>query len=125
VAANTVFSPQYVLWFLPLTALAAAAATVPRAVDGVLVGLAALTQVVWPWYYVDLLNLLDGTLLVLTLRNGLMVLLVVLLAVVVARQARGPAPVLAGPPEDAPSRPEAAADPLGRPAQPDRNDSRT
>jgi hypothetical protein len=124
VAANTVFSPQYVLWFLPLAALAAAAASVPRAVDAVLVGIAALTHVIWPWYYVDLLNLVDGTLLVLTLRNGLMVLLVVLLALVVARQAGGAQlPGLAA--GDAPDRPEAAPERLGRPAQPGRNDSRT
>ena len=89
VAVNTVFSPQYVLWFLPLVALATAAASVPRAVDVALVALAGLTQLIWPWNYESLLNLLPEALTVLLLRNILVVVLVVLLGVVVARQLRG------------------------------------
>jgi hypothetical protein len=92
VAVNTVFSPQYVLWFLPLTALAAAGTLLPRATDVVLVALAALTQVIWPWSYVDLLNLLDGTLLVLAVRNALVVVLAGLLAVAVWRAGPGRVP---------------------------------
>jgi hypothetical protein len=108
VAVNTVFSPQYVLWLLPLAALAAAGPGVPRAVDVVLVALAGLTQLIWPWYYESLLNLFPETLAVLALRNGLVLVLVLLLAVVVARQAR------ASHPEPAPV-----------PAQPATNESRT
>jgi hypothetical protein len=105
VAVNTVFSPQYVLWILPLAALAAADTLLPRATDAVLLAVCGLTQVIWPWQYLDLLALQDGTLLLLVLRNGLVVVLAVLLAVGLARRQPQPG--------DLPA------------AQPARNDSRT
>jgi uncharacterized membrane protein len=92
VAVNTVFSPQYVLWVLPLTALAAASPLVPRATDAVLVAVCGLTQVIWPWQYLDLLALRDGTLLLLVVRNVLIVVLAGLLAVAMLRRAGPPAP---------------------------------
>jgi hypothetical protein len=115
VAVNTVFSPQYVVWFLPLTALAVAVAALPRSVDVVLVLLAALTQVVWPWGYPALLRLDAPVLLALTARNVLVVVLAVLIAVAVWRQAR----------PEAPARPGAWAAQEAPAAQPGRNDSRT
>lgn len=83
VATNSVFSPQYVMWFLPLVALLVAHdrvdAGVGRAIAAATVLVAALTQVVWPWNYPDLLALQGWVLAVLTVRNLLVLVLVVLL----------------------------------------------
>lgn len=84
VATNSVFSPQYVMWFLPLVAMLAARDRVDgalsRAVVAVSVVVAALTQVVWPWNYSDLLALQGWALAVVAARNLLVLVLAVLLA---------------------------------------------
>jgi uncharacterized membrane protein len=80
VATNTVFSPQYLMWVLPLVGLVVARS---RAGSVVLAGtslvVAALTQVIWPWGYESLLALDTGVLAVLTVRNGLVIVLAGLL----------------------------------------------
>ncbi|MGA7688354.1 MAG: glycosyltransferase 87 family protein [Jiangellales bacterium] len=94
VATNSVFSPQYVMWFLPLVALAVAWA--PR-MDWALVvvtsAVAALTQTVWPWKYESLLLLDPGTLAALAARNGLVLVLAGVLVWRLAGAARAPQPV--------------------------------
>lgn len=89
VATNAVFSPQYVMWFLPLVCLAvastwrdrAARTGLSQATVGTAVALAALTQMVWPWGYDDLLLLEPWALTVLAVRNVLVLVLAALLAV--------------------------------------------
>lgn len=93
VATNSVFSPQYVMWFLPLVALAVAWA--PR-VDWPLVvvawGIAGLTQTVWPWKYESLLLLDAATLAALAARNGLVLVLSAILAWRLTALVRDPQP---------------------------------
>ncbi|MGB9373743.1 MAG: glycosyltransferase 87 family protein, partial [Jiangellales bacterium] len=95
VATNSVFSPQYVMWFLPLVALAVAWA--PR-VDWALVvvtsAVAALTQAVWPWKYESLLLLDTATLATLAARNVLVLVLAGLLVWRLVEAARAPQPVM-------------------------------
>lgn len=83
VATNAVFSPQYVMWFLPLVALVVG---LSRGADRgaallavVATGIAALTQRIWPWRYPELLDLDPGTVGALLLRNTLVVVLAVVL----------------------------------------------
>jgi hypothetical protein len=114
VATNSVFSPQYVMWFLPLVAL------VVVRVGGVAlsvtaVAIAGLTQAIWPWGYTDLLAMQPWALGALTLRNVLVVVLVVLLAVRMAAVVR---------PRSTPDE-QAAGSASGPPGQPVTNDSRT
>jgi hypothetical protein len=57
VAVNPVFSPQYVMWFLPLLAVAASSQAVPRATAWLAVLAAGLTQLIYPWFYRDVVEL--------------------------------------------------------------------
>lgn len=88
VLTNTVFSPQYVIWFLPLVALAVSwswrapelrGPVLPVTV-GTLLAVAALTQRIWPWRYPDLLRLEPSALAVLVTRNLLVLVLAGVLA---------------------------------------------
>lgn len=81
VAANSVFSPQYVLWFLPLVALASPVRDRPRGTLAVLSGLCVLTQAIFPWGYPPLVLGDDWALWLLASRNALVVALVLLLAI--------------------------------------------
>lgn len=81
VATNSVFSPQYVMWFLPLVGLVVARSVrLPTATVVVGLAVAALTQVIWPWGYPALLRLQGDVLAVLAVRNLLVLVLAVLLA---------------------------------------------
>lgn len=96
VAANSVFSPQYVMWFLPFAVLVAAQNGPHWPMVAATVGVAGLTQVIWPWSYKYLLALEDWTLAVLVTRNVIVVVLGVLLAIQLwslARE-RTPQPVM-------------------------------
>jgi hypothetical protein len=78
VLTNKVFSPQYVLWLLVLYALMAhSRETVPPRAVAALLGAAALTHVVFPYLYADLIERDLLALLVLTARDGLVVYLAV------------------------------------------------
>ena len=97
VAANTVFSPQYVIWLIPLVGL-----VVGRARGRVWplvstsLAVAALTQAVWPWGYDRLLALDDAMLTVLALRNLLVVALAAMLAWRLVTTVRQPASLSRG-----------------------------
>lgn len=121
VATNAVFSPQYVMWFAPLVALAVAwtwraplpPATLVIVTASTSVLIAALTQVVWPWSYRELLALTPWVLTVLTVRNVAVVVLAGLLAWCVWSLVR-------------PARPRmAAAASVAETVQPAMKDSRT
>ena len=87
VATNTVFSPQYVIWVLPLVGLVVARSRDgARALAGTSVLAAALTQVIWPWGYESLLALDAGMLAALVARNLLVLVLAGLLAWRLLRQ---------------------------------------
>ena len=81
VATNTVFSPQYLIWVLPLVGLVLAHARQGLlALAATSVVVAGLTQVIWPWGYQALLAFDTGMLAALTVRNLLMLVLAGLLA---------------------------------------------
>lgn len=79
VVANKVGSPQFLTWFAPpvavLLAVRAGAWSRPRwwhAAAGLVLAAAALTQAVFPWGYIPLLEGDDGMALILDARNGLL-----------------------------------------------------
>lgn len=86
VVVNKVGSPQYLSWLAPPVA-AMLAARAPRgrrwlpAVSALLLVAAGLTQVVFPWGYMDLLTGELGVALALTARNALLVALVAMAVV--------------------------------------------
>lgn len=81
VATNSVFSPQYLMWVLPLVGLVVARCRAGSlTLAGTSVVVAGLTQVIWPWGYRSLLGLDAGMLAALVARNALMLVLSGLLA---------------------------------------------
>jgi hypothetical protein len=89
VVVNSVYSPQYVLWFLPLVALAAADRSLPAFLSVLTVGIALLTQIIYPWTYRSVVELEPGALLLLAARNVMTIVLAVLLAWHIVRTAEG------------------------------------
>lgn len=94
VVCNTVFSPQYVLWFAPIVALAVAGPRHPRGVVATLIAISGLTQLVYPWLYSQLLSGDGSALAVLTARNLLTVALLCLLGLWLVRLTRPARPSL-------------------------------
>lgn len=85
VAANMVFSPQYVIWFLPLVALAVHVARLSRLVDVLITAIALLTQLIWPWLYREVVYLEPSGLALLSMRNAGVAALALLLLWTLAR----------------------------------------
>lgn len=81
VAVNTVFSPQYVLWFLALIALALAERRVPRPLPLVVGAVCVLTQMIFPWGYRALVFGETWALAALVMRNVALLALGILLVV--------------------------------------------
>ena len=76
--ANKVFSPQYILWLGPIMAvvlLRTNGSKYPLALAWLMLLMAVLGQIVYPYYYDDVVHPGTGTLGVigLAIRNGLMV----------------------------------------------------
>ena len=83
---NKVGSPQYMIWLVPPLVIGLVIDRHRwRAPAIAVIGVLALTQAIFPWFYTALLALHPGMVLALTLRN---VLLVVLLAWMVVRIVR-------------------------------------
>jgi hypothetical protein len=73
-ATYRVLSPQYLLWPLATVCVAVARREAgSRRTAGLLLGAAALTQIVYPWRYNDLIQGRSGASLLLLSRNGLLV----------------------------------------------------
>ncbi len=88
-ATNKVFSPQYVLWLLAVFAAAAVldAPTWKRHVPTVLV-LCGLTQLVFPIFYGDVLNTAWIGLVAMTIRDGVLLYLLVRVSRELLREVR-------------------------------------
>jgi hypothetical protein len=85
VTFNTVLSPQYVTWFLPLVALAVSVMPRPAPTSATTVAVALLTQLTYPWLYREVVYLQPAGLAVLAARNVLLVVLVGILALSLAK----------------------------------------
>ena len=108
VVANKVGSPQFVAWLAaPVVAALAARRAGAAPAAGVALGVAALTQVLFPWGYEGLVAGAPGTAAVLAARNaGLVALLAIgLVGAAQARGSSGTAPPTAIPPSAAPPPP--------------------
>ena len=91
IAFGKVFSPQYLIWLIPLVVLVPG--RLGRWAIGVFLLTLVWTQVLFPYAYIALLDNTVAGLVVLTYRNVLFLALFVILMLAFARQARGPAPV--------------------------------
>lgn len=100
IAFNKVGSPQYICW-LAVPAVAGCVALGRRYRTPLVVTLviAGLTQIIYPFYYVDLLNLVPAMVVILTVRNLLLFVLLGWLVRELATLAR------IRPTHDAPDRP--------------------
>lgn len=85
IASNAVFSPQYVVWLIPVMALSLPHLRHVRGAFWLTVAIAGLTQLVWPWLYGPLLDLELPGLLVLSVRNALVLILAVMLVAELVR----------------------------------------
>ncbi len=89
-ATNKVFSPQYVLWLLAV--VAAAAILDPRTwkphITTVLV-ICGLTQIVFPLFYGDVLTDAYTGLIAMTIRDGVLLYLLFVVARELFREVRG------------------------------------
>ncbi len=81
-AANKVFSPQYLIWLLPFAPL------LPRRAAWATVVITALTTIIYPFCFGDLLYLHAYAVALLTVRNGLVVALLVGLVAALCRPGR-------------------------------------
>ena len=107
VVVNKVGSPQYMSWLAPpVAALVASRGSGRRrwvaVVAALVLGAAALTQVVFPWGYLDLLTGEPGVSLALAARNVLLVALVAVAAVGLVQAGR----------EDEPDEPDESDEPI-------------
>lgn len=111
IALNKVGSPQYFTWFAaPVVLGMLLGPRVFRVPAGLALVLAALTQVIYPWFYDDLLLAHPWMLVVIDVRDVLE--FVVLGWAIHALLATVP-PAAAGPPADAPGTLEARRSPIG------------
>jgi len=79
IVANKVGSPQFIAWLAPPVAVAlCVGAPRWRRTAAVVLAVAAATQWVYPWQYDEVVNSVAGGTAVLTVRNALLVLLLVM-----------------------------------------------